>query len=195
MGLYSARPGANPSYNFSYVDQIYDGLLANGVRPFVELNFMPQALASTPKQQSFWYHPYVAPPKDWNLWQDLIRNFASHLVARYGIEEVSKWYFEVWNEPNLDFWAGEPRQASYFTLYDRTAQALKSISPRLRVGGPSTAQAAWVSEFVRHCAETNAPLDFVSTHVYANDTAEDVSGYARACLPTGNGHPRGQESS
>ncbi len=176
VGLYSARPGANPSYNFSYVDQIYDGLLANGVRPFVELSFMPKALASTPKQQSFWYHPYVAPPKDWNLWQDLIRNFASHLVARYGIEEVSKWYFEVWNEPNLDFWAGEPRQASYFTLYDRTAQALKSVSPRIRVGGPSTAQAAWVSEFVRHCAETNAPLDFVSTHVYANDTAENVLG-------------------
>ena len=176
VGLYNASPGANPSYNFSYVDQIYDGLLANGVRPFVELSFMPQALASTPKQQGFWYHPYVAPPKDWNLWQDLIRNFASHIVARYGSEEVSKWYFEVWNEPNLDFWTGEPRQASYFTLYDQTAQALKSVSPRLRVGGPSTAQAAWVSEFIRHCAASNAPLDFVSTHVYANDTAENVLG-------------------
>ena len=176
VGLYDAVPGANPRYNFSYLDQIYDGLLANGVRPYVELSFMPQALASTPKQQGFWYHPYVAPPKDWNLWQDLIRNFASHLVARYGIEEVSKWYFEVWNEPNLDFWAGEPRQASYFILYDRTAQALKSVSPRIRVGGPSTAQAAWVREFIRHCADTNAPLDFVSTHVYANDTAENVLG-------------------
>jgi xylan 1,4-beta-xylosidase len=176
VGLYDAVPGASPRYNFSYVDQIYDGLLANGVRPFVEISFMPKALASTPKQQGFWYHPYIAPPKDWGLWQDLIRNFASHLVARYGIEEVSKWYFEVWNEPNLDFWAGEPRQASYFTLYDRTAQALKSVSPRLRVGGPSTAQAAWVSEFVRHCVDTNVPLDFVSTHVYANDTAENVLG-------------------
>ena len=176
VGLYNARPGANPSYNFSYIDQIYDGLLANGVRPFVELSFMPQALAATPKQQAFWYHPYVAPPKDWDLWRDLIRNFASHLVARYGIEEVSKWYFEVWNEPNLDFWAGEPRQATYFTLYDRTAQALKSVSPRIRVGGPSTAQAAWVSEFVRHCVDSNSPADFVSTHVYANDTADNVLG-------------------
>ncbi len=176
VGLYDAVPGANPRYNFSYVDQIYDGLLANGVRPFVELSFMPKALASTPKQQGFWYHPYVAPPKDWGLWQDLIRNFASHLVVRYGLEEVSKWHFEVWNEPNLDFWAGEPRQASYFTLYDQTAQALKSVSPRLRVGGPSTAQAAWVSEFVRHCVDTNAPVDFVSTHVYGNDTAENVLG-------------------
>ena len=176
VGLYNAGPGANPSYNFSYVDQIYDGLLANGVRPYVELSFMPKELASTPRQQGFWYHPYIAPPKDWGLWQDMIRNFASHLVARYGIEEVSQWYFEVWNEPNLDFWAGEPRQATYFTLYDRTAQALKSVSPRIRVGGPSTAQAAWVSEFIRHCVESNAPLDFVSTHVYANDTAENVLG-------------------
>ena len=176
VGLYDAVPGANPRYNFSYVDQIYDGLLANGVRPFVELSFMPKALASTPRQQGFWYHPYVSPPKDWGVWQDLIRNFASHLVGRYGIEEVSKWYFEVWNEPNLDFWAGEPRQASYFTLYDRTAQALRSVSPRIRVGGPSTAQAAWVSAFIRHCVDTNTPVDFVSTHVYANDTAEDVLG-------------------
>ena len=176
VGLYNAKPGASPSYNFSYIDQIYDGLLANGVRPYVELSFMPQALASTPKQQGFWYRPYIAPPKDWGLWQDMIRNLASHLVARYGIDEVSKWYFEVWNEPNIDFWAGEPRQASYFTLYDRTAQALKSVTPRVRVGGPSTAQAAWVSEFIRHCVDTNAPLDFVSTHVYANDTAEDVLG-------------------
>ena len=176
VGLYNAAPGVKPSYNFSYVDQIYDGLLANGVRPYVELSFMPKALASTPKQQAFWYHPYVAPPKDWSLWQDLIRHFASRLIARYGIEEVSQWYFEVWNEPNLDFWAGEPRQATYFTLYDRTAQALKSVSPRIRVGGPATAQAAWVSEFIRHCVDTNAPLDFVSTHVYGNDTAEDVLG-------------------
>ena len=73
VGLYDAKPGANPDYNFSYIDQIYDGLLANGVRPFVELSFMPKALASTPHQQAFWYHPYVAPPKDWNLWQGLVR--------------------------------------------------------------------------------------------------------------------------
>ena len=176
VGLYDAPPGGKPSYNFSYVDQIYDGLLANGVRPYVELSFMPRALASTPKQQGFWYHPYVAPPKDWRLWQDLIGNFANHLIARYGLEEVSQWYFEVWNEPNLDFWAGEPRQATYFTLYDETAQALKSVSARIRVGGPSTAQAAWVSEFIRHCVDTKTPLDFVSTHVYANDTAENVLG-------------------
>jgi len=176
VGLYDPARGADSAYNFSYIDQIYDGLLANGVRPFVELSFMPKALASSPKQQGFWYHPYVAPPKDWKLWQDLIHSLASHLLERYGIEEVSQWYFEVWNEPNLDFWAGEPKQETYFTLYDQTARALKTASARIRVGGPATAQAAWVSEFIRHCADSNVPLDFVSTHVYGNDTSENVLG-------------------
>ena len=137
---------------------------------------MPKGLASTPKQQGFWYHPYVAPPKDWDLWEDLIRSLARHLIERYGPEEVSQWYFEVWNEPNLDFWAGEPKQQTYFTLYDRTARALKSVSERMRVGGPATAQAAWVGAFIRHCVDTKAPLDFVSTHVYGNDAAENVFG-------------------
>ncbi len=176
VGLYSTDSSGTPVYNFSYVDQIYDGLLANGVRPFVELSFMPKALSSSPHQQAFWYHPYVSPPRDWKLWDDLIRNFANHLVARYGIDEVSQWYFEVWNEPNIDFWAGEPKQDTYFTLYDATARALKSVSVRLRVGGPATAQAAWISAFIRHCVDQGVPVDFVSTHVYANDTAEDVFG-------------------
>ncbi len=176
IGIYNQGPQGRPVYNFSYVDQIYDGLLANGVRPFVEISFMPRALAAKPSQMAFWYRPYVAPPKDPQQWGDLIQAFARHLIARYGIDEVSQWYFEVWNEPNIDFWAGEPKQATYFDLYYVTAQALKQVSPRLRVGGPSTAQAAWVSDFIRRCASKNIPLDFVSTHVYGNDSAENVFG-------------------
>ena len=106
----------------------------------------------------------------------LISHFAQHLVDRYGIDEVSQWYFEVWNEPNLDFWAGDPKQQTYYELYDATARALKAVSPRLRVGGPATAQAAWVASFIRHCVENHVPLDFVSTHVYGNDTAKNVLG-------------------
>jgi xylan 1,4-beta-xylosidase len=176
VGVYSEDAQGRPVYNFSYVDQIYDGLLANGVRPFVEISFMPRALASTSAQMPFWYRPYVPPPKDWDRWNGLLEAFARHLIARYGIEEVSKWYFEVWNEPNIDFWAGDPKQATYFKLYDETAEALKRVSPRLRVGGPATAQAAWVSDFIRHCAQANVPVDFVSTHVYANDSSENVFG-------------------
>ena len=97
-------------------------------------------------------------------------------MDRYGIDEVSQWYFEVWNEPNLDFWAGDPKEQTYYQLYDATARALKSVSPRLRVGGPATAQAAWVDRFIRHCVENHVPVDFVSTHVYGNDSAKDVFG-------------------
>lgn len=176
VGVYDEDKMGNPIYNFSYIDQIYDGLLANGVKPFVELSFMPRKLASRKSVQGFSYHPYVAPPHDYARWDALIRNFAAHLVARYGIDEVGQWYFEVWNEPNLDFWAGVPAQATYWTLYDHTARALKEVSLKLRVGGPSTAQAAWVSAFIRHTSAQQVPLDFVSTHVYGNDTSKDVFG-------------------
>jgi xylan 1,4-beta-xylosidase len=176
VGLYDEDAHGKAVYNYSYVDQIYDGLLENGVRPFVELSFMPRKLASRAAVHVFKYHPIVAPPKDYARWDAMIEALARHLIDRYGIDEVGQWYFEVWNEPNLDFWAGSPRQASYFTLYDHTARALKKVSPRLRVGGPATAQAAWMSVFIKHATEGKVPLDFVSTHVYGNDTADNVFG-------------------
>jgi xylan 1,4-beta-xylosidase len=123
---------------------------------------------------SFKYHPIVAPPRDYAKWDALIAAFAAHLIERYGIEEVAQWYFEVWNEPNIDFWVGTPAQSTYWTLYDHTARALKQVDARLRVGGPSTAQAAWVGALIRHTTDLDVPLDFVSTHVYANDTSKDV---------------------
>lgn len=174
VALYSEAKDGHPVYNFSYVDQIYDGLLANGVRPFVEMSFMPPQLASKEIHQAFWYRPVVSPPKDWTLWDDLITKFAQHLIARYGIDEVSQWYFEVWNEPNLDFWAGEPKQATYYELYDHTARDLKRVNARIRVGGPATAQAAWVPSFIQHDAQNDVPVDFISTHVYGDDTAQNV---------------------
>ncbi|HVN46860.1 MAG TPA: hypothetical protein VMT66_16645 [Steroidobacteraceae bacterium] len=176
MGVYSLGPHGEPVYNFSYVDQVYDGLLANGVRPLVELSFMPAKLAAHEVHHSFWYRPITSPPKDYARWDALITTLARHLIERYGIEEVSRWYFEVWNEPNLDFWSGTPKQSTYWTLYDHTARALKAVDGRLRVGGPATAQAAWVTAFLRHCSENHVPVDFVSTHVYGDDTAKDVFG-------------------
>lgn len=178
LGVYSEDAAGQPRYNFSYVDQIYDGLLANGVRPLVELSFMPRQLAADAVTQSFWYHPVVSPPKDYARWDALIGAFTRHLVERYGIEEVSRWYFEVWNEPNLDFWAGTPRQTTYWTLYDHTARAIKAVDARLRVGGPATAQAAWIPAFIQHCKDEHVPVDFVSSHVYGDDTAKNVFGTA-----------------
>ena len=176
VGVYDEDTKGDPVYNFSYVDQIYDGLLANGVKPFVELSFMPRKLAAQDLLHAFWYKQNISPPKDWDKWDSFIAAFTRHLVDRYGIGEVSKWYFEVWNEPNLDFWGGNPKQATYWDLYDHTARTIKSVNSRLRVGGPATAQAAWADAFIQHCTDKNVPVDFVSSHVYGNDSAKDVFG-------------------
>jgi xylan 1,4-beta-xylosidase len=177
VGVYNEDEHGEPVYNFAYVDEIYDGLLKNGVRPAVEVGFMPKKLAFNPDAlHPFWYKQNVSPPKSWERWDGLITAFARHLVERYGVDEVAQWYFEVWNEPNIDFWNGIPRQRSYFELYDHTARALKAVNPRLRVGGPATAAAAWVSDFLKHVTENHVPIDFVSSHGYADDTVEDLFG-------------------
>jgi xylan 1,4-beta-xylosidase len=177
VGVYNEDEHGNPVYNFAYVDQIYDGLLKNGVRPVVEISFMPKKLAFNPDAlHPFWYKQNVSPPKSMERWDALMTHFAQHLVDRYGIDEVSKWYFEVWNEPNIDFWNGIPRQRSYFELYDHTARDLKAVSPRLRVGGPATAAASWVDDFLKHAAAEHVPVDFVSTHGYADDTVQNLFG-------------------
>ncbi len=176
VGVYDEDQQGKPVYNWSYVDQIYDGLMASNVRPFVELSFMPRKLSATDKLHAFWYKPYPNPPRDYGRWGELVEAFTRHLVERYGIDEVSHWYFEVWNEPNIDFWTGEPKESTYYELYDAAARAVKRVSPRLLVGGPATAQAAWADRFIEHCAKARVPADFVSTHVYGNDTARDVLG-------------------
>lgn len=175
VGLYDVDAAGKAIYNYSYVDQIYDGLLADGVRPFVELSFMPQKMAADQnKIFGFWYRPNISPPKDYAQWDAMIDALVRHLIDRYGIDEVAQWYFEVWNEPNIGFWGGEPYQPTYYELYDHTARAIKKVSTRLRVGGPSTAQAAWAGDFIKHCHENGIPVDFVSSHVYANDSSQDV---------------------
>lgn len=176
LGVYDEDEAGHPIFNFTYVGQVYDGLLANGVRPFVEISFMPKKLAARQDLHPFWYKQNVSPPKDYAKWDALIRHFAQFLIDRYGIDEVSQWYFEVWNEPNIDFWSGVPKQATYFELYDHTARALKSVNPRLRVGGPATSSAHWVDDFLAHAAKENSPVDFISTHGYSDDTVEDLFG-------------------
>jgi xylan 1,4-beta-xylosidase len=176
VGIYGEDPQGKPTYNFIYADEIYDGLLANGVKPFVELSFMPKKLSAKPILHAFWYKQNVAPPDDYSRWGALIEAFAKHLLARYGPAEVETWYFEVWNEPNIDFWAGDPKQPTYWQLYDAAAQAIKRADPKLRIGGPATAQAAWANAFLKHCSDNHIPVDFVSSHVYGNDRAQDVFG-------------------
>jgi xylan 1,4-beta-xylosidase len=160
-------------YAFSNVDRIFDFLVSIGMEPYVELSFMPRMLASGSKTV-FHYAANVTPPRRVGAWGELVRRFARHLVERYGIGEVGRWYFEVWNEPNLSaFWSGTRKD--YFALYRETARALKSVDASLRVGGPATAQSAWVGELVEFCERTRTALDFVSTHYYPTDALGSAS--------------------
>ena len=164
MGVYKEDHNGNPEYNFQYIDVLYDYLLSIGMKPFVELGFMPKDLASG-TQTCFWWKGNVTPPKDYNKWADLIRNLVLHFTERYGTDEVKTWCFEVWNEPNLNyFWAGS--QEDYFKLYKYTVQAIKNVNKDYRVGGPATAGAAWVPDMIDYCSKNNLPLDFISTHSY-----------------------------
>jgi len=151
-------------YNWSKIDQLYDDLLARHIRPFVELGFTPKALATSQNSIFFW-NGNTSHPKP-EGWRDLVDAFVRHIEDRYGRDEVRTWFFEVWNEPNLSgFWEGGDQKA-YFALYDLTAKTIKSVDPALRVGGPSTAGAAWVPEFLAHVKQSGAPVDFVTTHTY-----------------------------
>jgi xylan 1,4-beta-xylosidase len=155
------------AYDFSEVDALYDQVLGLGIRPVVELSFMPAAIASDPGQTVFDYRGIISPPRDFSDWHDVVRELTRHLIERYGIDEVLTWAFEVWNEPNLEvFWSGT--QQEYLRLYDESARAVKSVDPRLRVGGPSTAAGEWVETLAAHAEDTGAPLDFVTTHTYGN---------------------------
>jgi len=168
MGVYSEDQAGHPVYNWQYIDELYDFLEEIHVKPFVELGFMPQALASGSKT-IFWWRGNVTPPKDYDKWADLIRSLIKHWVERYGEDEVKRWYFEVWNEPNLKnvFWTGD--QTEYFKLYSVTARAVKSVSPLFKVGGPATAGNDWIPEFIAYCVQNKVPVDFVSTHTYGVD--------------------------
>ena len=164
MGVYREDKNGTPEYNYQYVDVLFDYLQSIGIKPFVELGFMPSALASG-TQSIFWWRGNVTPPKDYTKWGDLIRNLTLHFTERYGAEEVKTWYFEVWNEPNLKgFWAGT--QEEYFKLYQYSANAIKSVNKAYRVGGPGTAGAAWETEMINFCIKNALPIDFVSTHSY-----------------------------
>jgi xylan 1,4-beta-xylosidase len=167
MGVYNEDRQGNPIYNWQYVDELYDFLLSIGVRPFVEFGFMPKALASGTRTV-FWWKGNVTPPKDYDKWGNLIKAIVQHWTERYGENEVKRWYFEVWNEPNLSFfWSGN--KADYFHLYDVTANAVKSVSKDYRVGGPATAEHAWVSDLINYCNQNKVPIDFASTHTYGID--------------------------
>jgi len=159
-------------YNWHYIDELFDFLLSVGIRPFLELGFMPADLASG-DATCFRWRGNITPPRDWDRWGDLVGALVRHCIGRYGLDEVRTWYFEVWNEPNLDeyFWRGT--QEEYFHLYRTSAWIIKSIDAGLRVGGPATSnfakgEAPWIRDFLEYCGREGLPVDFISSHPYPN---------------------------
>ena len=205
MFVYREDKQGIPIYNFQYVDDLYDRMLAKGVRPFVELSFSPAPL-STVHGTTFWWRADGTPPSDYNKWAALVHAFVQHCVDRYGITEVRKWYFEVWNEPNLyeSFFRGGSQQ-QYFELYKVTVETIRAVDPQLRVGGPATSnfnmdqealqkaedsgkpfdplsipwRPIWITEFLDYCYKNHLPVDFVSTHPYPQDFAIDQPGMSQ----------------
>lgn len=160
-------PSERVKYNFMNTDNIFDFLLSIGMKPFIELGFMPSLLASG-SEVAMAYGGNKTPPKDYNQWADFIEQFTRHLEERYGEDEIKEWFFEVWNEPNLEaFWTGS--QADYFKLYEYTARAIKKVNTLYQVGGPATSINAWIPEFKDFCKNNHVPLDFISTHHYPTD--------------------------
>lgn len=154
-------------YDWTKIDYLYDHMLKSGIKPFVELGFTPDAI-KTSDQTIFYWKGNTSQPR-LGLWKEVIDAFSRHLIDRYGIDEVRSWYFEVWNEPNLSGFFQYGDKEAYFALYGVTARTLKAVDPQLRVGGPSTAGAAWVPEFLANAKATNTPVDFITTHTYGVD--------------------------
>ncbi|WP_298456166.1 GH39 family glycosyl hydrolase [uncultured Cellulomonas sp.] len=162
-------------HSFTYVDQVVDTYLAQGIRPFLELGFMPSGLASG-GQTVFWWNGNVTPPSSYPEWAELVAATLRHLVDRYGIEEVRSWPVEVWNEPNLtNFWAGADRD-EYLRLYEVTARAVKDVDSGLQVGGPAISPGAdeWWEPFAEFVTARDVPCDFVSRHAYTSGPAQHV---------------------
>lgn len=176
-------PTLKVEYNWTYLDMVMDSYKELKIRPFIELGFMPDQMASG-DQKVFYWKGNVTPPRDYKLWTDLVKATLNHLICRYGRDEVVSWPVEVWNEPNLPgFWKDADMQ-EYFKLYDITARAVKEVNERFRVGGPAICgvnDIEWMTEFLKFVEKNNSPIDFVTRHHYTTEgpTPDGHYGYPK----------------
>jgi xylan 1,4-beta-xylosidase len=195
--VYTELPGGTPVYDWAITDRIFDALSRNGVRPLVEVGFMPEALSTHPQPyrhdfpRGDIFTGWSYPPRDYDKWQALITAWVQHLHERYG-EGLKDWLWEVWNEPDIPYWHGTPEE--YNRLYDVTAAAIRHVLPSARIGGPETTRpssagaGAFLSQFLEHCARgrnaatggIGAPLDFISFH--PKGSPKSVDGHVRMGL-------------
>lgn len=165
-------------YNFTYLDLVMDSYRRLGIKPFLELGFMPKKLAKSDNSVFYW-RGHTSPPKDYEKWKNLLRATLSHLLERYG-EEVLTYPIEVWNEPNLPgFWENADMQ-EYFKLFDETFSAVKEVDERFKVGGPAICgvnDPVWIDGFLAHCREKNIKPDFITRHHYTTEQPDRVGHY------------------
>ncbi|MBQ8408631.1 MAG: glycoside hydrolase [Clostridia bacterium] len=182
MGIVHRNDDGSLFFNFQYVDMLFDSLLDVGIRPLVELGLMPGELRSG-DDTVFWWKMYKTPPKDYGEWEQLIDALVRHVTERYGEEEIKKWYFEVWNEPDHpSFFRSDDRMNDYFKIYASAAKAVKKVNPEYKVGGPATAGLRWIPEIIAYCRENDVPLDFISGHYYCLKGDFDPDGKVRLVM-------------
>ncbi len=184
MAIYQQERDGSVTYNFTYLDRVMDGYRSLGLKPFLELGFMPDKMASG-RQTIFYWKGNVTPPKSYEAWTDMVQALLEHLCGRYGREEVVTWPVEVWNEPNLPgFWKGADME-EYFKLFHLTFQAVKEVDARFRVGGPAVCGGSdekWIRAFLEYCAAHKLPVDFVTRHHYTTEVPDHVGHYGYAEL-------------
>lgn len=174
VGQYEHDGRSGTRYGFTHLDLVVDTWLEAGIAPFLELGFMPSAIASG-DTTVFWWKGNVTPPRDEREWTDLVQATLRHLITRYGIDQVRTWPVEVWNEPNLDFfWTGG--EDGYHRLYEVTARAVKDVDAELLVGGPAISPGSdeWLPRFADFVGGRDLPCDFVSKHAYTSGPGQEV---------------------
>lgn len=190
---YTEDKKGKPVYNWTIVDSIIDTYVSRGMRPLMEIGFMPEALSSGPKPYKHTWSAsggelwtgWTYPPKDYKKWAELVYQWVRHSIERYGQDEVKTWYWEPWNEPNIKYWSGTFDE--YCKLYDYSADAVKRACPDCKIGGPHTtnpnspAAEKYLRDFLEHCANaknyatgnTGSPLDFIAFHAKGNPSLVD----------------------
>ena len=195
---YTEDTDGKPVYDWTIVDRIFDTYREKGVRPYVQIGFMPQALSTKPEpyrhhfpnaKYEELFGGWAYPPKDFAKWEELVYQWAKHCVSRYGSDEVLRWYWQTWNEPNIDYWHGTREE--FFKLHDHAIHAVRRAIPGAKVGGPDLANGNgndFLAAFLNHCAtgtnyasgEKGTPLDFISFH--AKGSPKQVDGHVQMGL-------------
>lgn len=174
MAIYQVSRDGIEEFNYTYVDRVMDSYIELGLRPFIELGFMPEKMASG-TQTVFYWKGNTTPPSSYDKWCNMVTSLLRHLCDRYGRDEVVTWPIEVWNEPNLPGFWEKADMTEYFKLFSHTFKAIKALDPDFRVGGPAVCGGTdelWIGAFMEYCHDNSLNIDFVTRHHYTSELPE-----------------------